>query len=196
MISQEFKKAVADKNLLRVKIMLKDSFIVDPTFTQLNELLAYARRHLSDLFVPHDGELLENNETNWNETVMNQELIQLINNFSEKRIEHLKRVVAVVLRTEALKIRQQQAETGYVNSRTTREFQTTKSQGTNNTISNSLARVNRKEALNSIYLEYTKLNRAISTVKEQKCWKQTDLDEIESAAQNILKFIRTYKNNK
>ena len=50
MVSQEFKASVADKNLLRTRIMLKDSFVVDPTFVQkvaiflqfpLNSVLAF-----------------------------------------------------------------------------------------------------------------------------------------------------------
>jgi len=43
MVSPEFNSAVKTGNLLRVRIMLKDSLIVDPTFAQFNEMLAYAR---------------------------------------------------------------------------------------------------------------------------------------------------------
>ena len=104
MISQEFKSAVSDNNLLRTRIMIKDSFVIDPTFTQLDGMLSYARSHLPNLFVPFDGECLENDEIKWNNDVMNRELVQLVNNFSEVRIVHLKKVVSKVLAAEANKI--------------------------------------------------------------------------------------------
>ena len=88
MVSQEFKASVADKNLLRTRIMLKDSFVVDPTFVQLDEMLSYARGHLPDLFIPFDGECLENDIAKWNRDVMNEELVRLVTNFSEIRINH------------------------------------------------------------------------------------------------------------
>ena len=105
MLSQEFKATVSDKNLLRTRIMLKDSFVVDPTFVQLDEMLSYARVYLPGLFVPFDGECLENDEAKWNDNVMNEELVQLVTNFSETRINHLKKVVSKVLKPEIEKIR-------------------------------------------------------------------------------------------
>lgn len=110
MLSQEFKATVSDKNLLRTRIMLKDSFVVDPTFVQLDEMLSYARVYLPGLFVPFDGECLENDEAKWNDNVMNEELVQLVTNFSETRINHLKKVVSKVLKPEIEKIRRKKIE--------------------------------------------------------------------------------------
>ena len=58
MVSPEFKAAIADKNLLRTRIMLKDSFVLDPTFAQLSEMLSYARANMPDLMVTYDGDYL------------------------------------------------------------------------------------------------------------------------------------------
>ena len=54
MVSPEFKAVISKKNLLRVRIMLKDSFVVDPTFVQLDEMLSYAKNNLPGLLVPYD----------------------------------------------------------------------------------------------------------------------------------------------
>ena len=97
MVSQEFKASVADKNLLRTRIMLKDSFVVDPTLAQFDEMLSYASGHLPDLFTQFDGEYLENDISKWNRDVMNEELVRLVTNFSKTRIDHLKKVVSKVL---------------------------------------------------------------------------------------------------
>ena len=110
MVSQEFKASVADKNLLRTRIMLKDSFVVDPTLAQFDEMLSYASGHLPDLFTQFDGEYLENDISKWNRDVMNEELVRLVTNFSKTRIDHLKKVVSKVLETEAAKIRKKRTE--------------------------------------------------------------------------------------
>lgn len=110
MISQEFKSAVANKNLLRTRIMLKDSFVVDPTFTQLREMLSYAKRMLPDLMVPFDDDPLEEDQTKWNHEVMNMELVQLVNNFSETRIAHLQKVVSKVIAPEIARATMQRSQ--------------------------------------------------------------------------------------
>ena len=53
-ITDAFKRAVDTKNLLGVRIMLKDGLLVDPTFELAKANLEYAKK-LDDLFVPHDG---------------------------------------------------------------------------------------------------------------------------------------------
>ena len=74
MVSPEFYSAVKTGNLLRVRIMLKDSLIVDPTFAQFNEMLAYARVEIPELLEPYDKGTLEDNSDKWDKDLMNMEL--------------------------------------------------------------------------------------------------------------------------
>lgn len=110
MISPEFEKAVMAGNLLLTRIMLKDSMLLDPTFCQFDEMLSYAKSYFPNLFVPFDGEMLETNETLWNRAVMDQELTLLVTNFSEVRVNHLKKVVAKVLAEKADSIRRKRLQ--------------------------------------------------------------------------------------
>lgn len=110
MVSPEFKKAVSERNLLLTRIMLKDSFVLDPTFAQFEEMLDYAMLYFPDLFVPFDGGSLENDASKWDEALMNKELVQLVSNFSEERVDHLKMVVAKVLEAEAAQARFRNSE--------------------------------------------------------------------------------------
>ncbi len=105
MLSPEFKETIAKKNLLRARIMMKDSFLVDPTATQFDEMLSCAKELIPEILVPFDDEPLENDETKWNESIMNDELTDLPNNFSKVRIDHLKKLVAKVLEAKATEIR-------------------------------------------------------------------------------------------
>ena len=192
MISPEFKATISEKNLLRARIMLKDSFVIDPTFKQLDEMLTYARIHLPSLYVPFDGGMLENDVTKWNETVMNEELVQLVTNFSETRVTHLKKVVAKVLEAEALKIKSKKNEEitskpyPVLSSRTLdikRKSQSTKKQA-------------RHDALKTLKKEANKIHKIVINVESQGVWKLTNVEDMEDAARAILKATQDYKNNR
>lgn len=105
MITQEFKSTVLNKNLLRTRIMLKNSLIVDPTFLQFDEMLEYAQRILPNLFCSFESDVLENDSSKWTENQMNIELVELVNNFSLERINHLKKVIETVKKDKIKKIR-------------------------------------------------------------------------------------------
>ena len=72
MATEEFKAAVEEKKLLRIRIMLKDSLIVDPTFKEFDEMVTYAEHQIRDLYEAFNGGKLENDETKWNEHVIFQ----------------------------------------------------------------------------------------------------------------------------
>ena len=59
MLSEEFKSAVSSKNLLLVRIMLKDSLLIDPSFKLFDEMLYFSQSNgLQELVVAFDGETL------------------------------------------------------------------------------------------------------------------------------------------
>lgn len=90
-ISSEFKQAVDNKDILMLRIMLKDSLVVDPSFADFDQMISYATSYLDNLFDSHDGEVFDT-PTNWNKSYMDQQMVKLINNFSHERITLLKKV--------------------------------------------------------------------------------------------------------
>lgn len=92
-ISPEFKDAVDEKRMMRVRIMLKDSMVADPTLQSFDDMIQYAQRHLPDLFDDHDGEELNYDSTSWNKDYMDEQMVTAVNNFSKERVELLKRIV-------------------------------------------------------------------------------------------------------
>lgn len=105
-ISQEFLDAVNSNNKLLTRIMLKDSMVVDPTLEQYNERIRYASAHMPDLFDTHDGEAFDYNRSAWTKDYMNQELVVLVGNFSQERIEFLKNMVHYIYRDEIAQVQQ------------------------------------------------------------------------------------------
>lgn len=192
MISPEFKAAIKGNNLLRTRIMLKDSFVLDPTFAQLEEMLAYARKYLPDLLVPFDKGTLENDTEKWDKAVMNEELVGLVTNFSEERIRHLKEVVSKVLGAEAEKLRQQ---------RNRLKNQNPDSQKSNhyNEAPKNVKEKNRYKALGRLSEGANKIELEMKQVKQPggwRSWRRSNIDKIEEAAKEILSAVQDYRKNK
>lgn len=69
-VTSDFKNAVHDKNVRRVRIMMKDSLIRDPSFTEFDEMSSEAEKGLGagTLYDKHDGESFSPNKSDWNKT--------------------------------------------------------------------------------------------------------------------------------
>ena len=91
-INLDFKRAVDTKNIRLARIMLKDSLIIDPTFEEFNELLNYAEQELPDLYDEHDGTKFSFDRSYWNKDVLNDQMVELVYNFSKERVDFLKKL--------------------------------------------------------------------------------------------------------
>jgi hypothetical protein len=91
-ITKSFKKAVDDGNVKDIRIMLKESLLVDPTFTDFNEKISYVK-NIDEVYVYHDGRELNSDESTWDDNYMDKLMSQLSTNFSKERVEHLKKVI-------------------------------------------------------------------------------------------------------
>lgn len=92
-LTKEFLDAVDNGRKTRVRIMLKDIMLVDPTLKTFDEMLIYAEKNMPDLYDAHDGEELIRNASAWNENYMNQQMVIVVTNFSKERIALLKKIV-------------------------------------------------------------------------------------------------------
>lgn len=91
-ISPDFKNAVDSKNVRLTRIMLKDSMVIDPTFREFDELLRYAENVLPDLYDEHDGEHFTNDISLWTKDLLNDQMVNVVYNFSKDRISFLKKL--------------------------------------------------------------------------------------------------------
>ncbi len=180
MISPEFNSAIKAGNLLRVRIMLKDSLIVDPTFAQFNEMFVYAEKRLPELLEPYDNDILENDSSKWDKDLMNMELVKIVNNFSQMRIDHLKSVIKIVL---ADKIR-------YAKTVKTQQPGQPKPHPSFGQKSEA-----RAQALKQLTQSSKKIEKIIWTVRNNNTWSSSKINDMEKAAKEILEAIRNYKKN-
>lgn len=91
-LTNTFYDAVSTENVLRVRIMMKDSLLVDPSFIDFSEMKRVSRS-IDGLYDSHDGCEFITDKSLWNDDYMNGLMVEVITNFSHERIDHLKDVV-------------------------------------------------------------------------------------------------------
>lgn len=92
-ITVEFKEAIQVGNVMRVRIMLKNSLLVDPTVKQYDEMEKYACAKMENIYVEHNGEHLDFEISSWSKNYLNQQMAVVVDNFSKERIGLLKAMV-------------------------------------------------------------------------------------------------------
>lgn len=104
-ISSEFAQAVRDNNLLRVRIMLKDSLLIDKSFYLFDEMQAYASAQGTSPWADADIPL-EKAGKPWSEDTMNYELTALVNDFTKEHVNYVKAIITDLYKTSALSRRE------------------------------------------------------------------------------------------
>lgn len=91
-VTEMFRTAVRERNLRRLRFMMKDSLFVDSSFHEF-AAMEHAAEAVEGLYVPHDGARFRTDRATWDEDYMNGLLVDMIDNFSKERIAHVKDVV-------------------------------------------------------------------------------------------------------
>ena len=92
-ITNAFRNAIRTEDVRDIRIMMKDSLLVDPTFAEFGERENLAR-NIGKLYDSHDGREFELDKSAWDDDYMNKLMVQVVGNFSHERINHLKDVVS------------------------------------------------------------------------------------------------------
>lgn len=90
--SKEFIDAVEESNILRLKLMLKNSLVLDPSGVKFDEMMAEVTKKIPSFMDNHDGELFKP-EVEWDENYFNEQAVKVVDNFSVNRVELLKKIV-------------------------------------------------------------------------------------------------------
>ncbi|MDY3874891.1 MAG: hypothetical protein SO083_06965 [Megamonas funiformis] len=103
MINTEFKKAILSEDIIAIKSILIDSLVIDPTAKTFDELLLYAKENLKNNLIDiHDGEILIDNENEWNIDYLNKQMVKVLYNFSNERIQLIKNMCKIIYKDKIL----------------------------------------------------------------------------------------------
>lgn len=96
MVSDKFKQYVAEGRKTAVRVYLQNYLAVDENFRQFDEALEYAKKHGINPFVPHDGKIFKS-QSEWNKAYLQEVLADMRANFSQERIEFLRKLMPYVV---------------------------------------------------------------------------------------------------
>ena len=91
-ITDAFRNAVSVGDVRGIRIMMKDSLLVDLSFNEFDEMSSLAQ-NISGLYDTHNGRGINEDKTTWDDDYMNTLRVDVIYNFSKERLDHLKKVV-------------------------------------------------------------------------------------------------------
>ena len=85
-LTQEFRYAVEQGNLLRVRIMLKDSLLVDTSFEQFNEMIRFAELKLDNLWINDEDDNEEFSQSTDELNIILAGLIKCLEKINQKNL--------------------------------------------------------------------------------------------------------------
>ena len=87
-MNQEFIKAVADKNLAAVRMMLSNELLFDPRGESFCKMLEYANNQLPDLFETERASsfTIPSDKADWNDDTLSKMKRELNKNFSREKL--------------------------------------------------------------------------------------------------------------
>jgi len=165
-VTAEFKEAVLKKNLLRVRIMLKDSLLVDKSFKQFDEMIKYAESKLGSTIWIDDQE--DDDIFSQSPEELNNILAGLVNHFSKRRVRCLKEMI----------------RRKYPSKKISQEFKSTDKQQFIKKTALTL------QTYSNINKEKQKITNIIGKTlkKKENFHKREDIEDIRKAAQNIVNY--------
>lgn len=91
-LSQTFKDAVASRDLLKIRLLMSNELLVDPSFRIFKEM-EEAVKGISGLYVPFDGGALDSDSAHWDDSYLALQQTKLVSNFCKDRIDHVKKII-------------------------------------------------------------------------------------------------------
>ena len=97
-LSNNFIKAVNERDIKMIQAVINNSFVTDPTTEAVQKMLRITKDKNIDIFEPHDNKKLEKEKSHWTRDYEKQLLSDLFFNFSRERIALLLEIVPYVER--------------------------------------------------------------------------------------------------
>ena len=180
-ISSEYAQAVRDNNKLRVRIMLKDSLLIDKSFRLFEEMQEYALAQgvnpWADVDIP-----LEKSEKPWTEDTMNYELTALVNDFTKEHVNYIKEIITDLYKTNIASPDKRYVSDVQVNQR---EERTVIIRPTNNDQIGKGQDPYKTIVVGNRNINMT-LRKTIDSVTNKRRWLKEDISDIKRNAQRII----------
>lgn len=195
-LTSEFKNAVNSKKLLRVRIMLKDSLLVDKRFNLFEEMRTYAESRGLHIWMEKTEDIEVVSKAEWNRDLMNLELTRLVNDFTKERVAYCQRIIEKVYGIPPHPVQKFSSQPSGQVSRTVQRTRVTNQPHTPNLqrqISENSADYN--IILRSIF-DIKKILRDNKTEQGDRIWTYANIESIQVAAKRITAACENIKSRR
>ena len=192
-LTPEFISAVSARNLLRVRIMLKDSLLVDKRFYQFKEMRTYAEGRGVNFWMEKTEELEIAPKTEWNTELMNLELTRLVNDFTKERLVYCQSIIEKVYGITPYPTQAYQQQTTPVQVRPVQQTTVNHQTPPARPVSSN------GNDYNSILRGASEINRILRENKSEtgdRTWTYGDIDAILAAAKKISAACENIKSRR
>lgn len=100
-VSKEFIEAINEKNVLRIRLMLKNSLLLDTSFRSFWEMVRVAQSNGIEVWMEDSGQPLKRKPGPWTVDDMNYEITAVVNDFTEEHMRYLMDIIGEVYQTSA-----------------------------------------------------------------------------------------------
>lgn len=95
MVSEKFKEIVKNGDKLEIKVSLKNRLLFARDIDSFDEMLGYVIKNDIDIYEKHDNKNFPSEDSGeWNENLLDKEINNLVDNFSEERISNIQKLIA------------------------------------------------------------------------------------------------------
>lgn len=184
-LTKEFKDAVSSKNLLLVRIMMKNSLLVDNSFRQFKQMEEYAKGKSLNIWMEETEKIEKEDKSKYTVELMNLEMTKLVNNFTKEQVEYCQEIIKKVYPVK------KPSSNGSKPSVTTKNSLSKSSK----TFTSTEKTTDPKEKYYSaIEKSYKKIKKLLDNRSREDPWHYTDIKELRDeakkmygACENILK---------
>lgn len=100
-VSREFIQAINEKNVLRIRLMLKNSLLLDTSFCSFWEMVRVAESNGIEVWMGDSGHPPERKPKPWTMDDMNYEITAVVNDFTEEHMRYLMDIIGEVCQTNS-----------------------------------------------------------------------------------------------
>lgn len=122
-MKSQFKRKVDSGDIVGVRISLANEMMLDPRGDSFSEMRSYAESALNNLYIPHDGAILDANREHWNEDLLFATKNALDDNFSRERLDYYYELAQIVLHEKAEQLRRETRRSSAVGTNPTHRTQ-------------------------------------------------------------------------
>lgn len=92
-VSQTFKNVVSSGDILRIRLLMSNELLIDPTFQNFTDMEMMVKG-MDGLYVPFDGDALDTDENHWDDHYLALQQTMLVSNFCPERIKYVKKIIS------------------------------------------------------------------------------------------------------